>query len=559
MSTTSVALTSSLTTRHAAGALDRLRRHLPLVVAAVTLTLASAALILAHSSVPLAIPRAEAVRAVTHNPAFSRALVASRWNRVDVTPTDSHYEELGFYRGPRMVFQVTLIRTRTGLIFDGTDLRHESYAFGSDIANDTRVLAGLGVLFVLMTAVWPLWRLRNLDCLVAAGTALTVVLFNEWTLGRMVLFSYPALIYLALRCACQAFAPPAARLPVTPLYDHLTRRWTSVQRVRVLRVLAAALAVITALVGFTSLHILDVGYAVMEGGTDLVHGVLPYGHIADVLHGDTYPIGSYLLYAPFALAWPVHTAWDDADVTLVVAVVAALLTALAAWRMTRSGSTTTGLRTAIAVLAFPPLLVTVSTGTTDVVLAAMLAGALLLWRRPASSGAVLSAAAWFKASPILLVPLLLAPLRGRSAVRAVVGLLSITVLMLGALVAFGGVAAVSSMLKAMSFQFTRSSPHTLWAMVGSVPLQQVTEAATLALVAGAALRLRRDGALAGDRTRMAALAGAVLLGLQIAASYWNYMYLVWALPFLAIGLFTTPSGVAEGALATPSELTAGGQ
>ena len=110
--------------------------------------------------------------------------------------------------------------------------------------------------------------------------------------------------------------------------------------------------------------VLDVGYAVMEGATDLVHGVLPYGHIADVLHGDTYPIGSYLLYAPFAPFWPVHTVWDDANVTLVVAVVAALGVASTAWRISSpSGGSTTGPRMAIAALTFPPLLVTVSTGT----------------------------------------------------------------------------------------------------------------------------------------------------------------------------------------------------
>jgi hypothetical protein len=73
-----------------------------------------------------------------------------------------------------------------------------------------------------------------------------------------------------------------------------------------------------------------------------------------------------------------------------------------------------------------------------------------------------------------------------------------------------------------------------------VPLQQLAEALTLALVAGAAIRLRRDAPLAGDITRVAGLFGAVLLGAQIAASFWNYMYLVWALPFLILALFPTP-------------------
>jgi hypothetical protein len=92
----------------------------------------------------------------------------------------------------------------------------------------------------------------------------------------------------------------------------------------------------------------------------------------------------------------------------------------------------------------------------------------------------------------------------------------------------------------MSFQFTRSSPHTLWAIVGSEPLQQLCEAGTIALIVGTVIRLRRDPALAGDRARIAAVAGAILLGVQVSANYWNYMYLVWVVPFIVMWLFDEP-------------------
>jgi hypothetical protein len=194
------------------------------------------------------------------------------------------------------------------------------------------------------------------------------------------------------------------------------------------------------------------------------------------------------------------------------------------------------MRAAIAVLAFPPLLVTVSTGTTDVVLAAMLVGVFVLWHRPAWGMGALSGAAWFKLAPLAIVPLLLARLRGRALVRAAAGLLLTSAGLVAFLVALGGLGAPHRMLSAMSFQFTRASPHTLWAVVGSVPLQQLAEAAIVALIAGAAVRLRRDRALADDRFRVAAIAGAVLLGIQISANYWNYMYLTWAVPFIVIWL-----------------------
>ena len=72
---------------------------------------------------------------------------------------------------------------------------------------------------------------------------------------------------------------------------------------------------------------------------------------------------------------------------------------------------------AIAVLAFPSLFVTASTGTTDVLVGAMLALALVLWRRPAASAGVLAIAAWFKLAPALLAPIWLASRRGRARAR----------------------------------------------------------------------------------------------------------------------------------------------
>jgi hypothetical protein len=124
--------------------------------------------------------------------------------------------------------------------------------------------------------------------------------------------------------------------------------------------------------------------------------------------------------------------------------------------------------------------------------------------------------------------------------------------MLVPLLALGGVGGVWRMLHAISYQQTRTSLDSLWALIGSVPLQQLAEAATIALIAAGAVRLRGDPALARDRTRVAALGGAVMLGLQISASYWTYLYLAWALPFLALSVLGAQDSVAA-ARAAPSE------
>jgi len=499
------------------------------------------------------VPKAAALRAVLDDPPTARVLASLHWRRFDVSPMDKHHEILDFYRGERMVGTVTLGFDRKPVILDVTDATRRSYAYGANVANDIRVLAVLATLFVLMTGVWPLWRIRNLDVLVIASLTLSVVLYNKGLLTRMVLVSYSALIYLAFRCVWSGLRSGGPAKPSVPLYDRVTRGWNPRQRLGILRLTAAALALITAMVGFTSPSVLDVGYAVMEGATQIVHGVLPYGHIPDVLHGDTYPLGSYLFYVPFAWHWPVRTVWGDADPTLAVAVAAALFVSVGVWRMTagvgpnveRSSHSAqlARLRMAIAILAFPPLLVTVSTGTTDVVLAGMLVAVLLLWRRPAWCMSALSAAAWFKAAPVAIVPLLLARLHGRAARRALAALLLTSGVMTGGLIALGGLDAPLRMLKAIGFQFTRSSPHTLWGLIGSVPLQQLAQAATVTLLVGAAITIRRDPDLAADRRRIAAIAAAVLVGLQLSANYWTYMYLVWVLPLITLALLAESTSV----------------
>ena len=157
------------------------------------------------------------------------------------------------------------------------------------------------------------------------------------------------------------------------------------------------------MVGVSSTGV-DVIYAVMEGATKIVHGVLPYGHLpGDVIHGDTYPILSYALYVPVALVAPVSSMWDSVDLALGVCVLAAIAAAACAYLATTGRSRIgrrapeaelVGLRAALACLCFPPMLATVSTGTTDVLLGAMLALAIVLWQRPAASAAVIGAAGW---------------------------------------------------------------------------------------------------------------------------------------------------------------------
>jgi hypothetical protein len=127
--------------------------------------------------------------------------------------------------------------------------------------------------------------------------------------------------------------------------------------------------------------------------------------------------------------------------------------------------------------------------------------------------------------------------------------------MVAVLVALGGLDAPVRMVNAMTFQFTRGSQRSIWTLIGSPPIQQLAEAATVALIVGAVVRIRRDRVLADDLGRIAAIAAAVLLGLQISANYWNYSYLVWVFPFLALSLVADERALPDGtrpSLRTPT-------
>jgi hypothetical protein len=166
----------------------------------------------------------------------------------------------------------------------------------------------------------------------------------------------------------------------------------------------------------------------------------------------------------------------------------------------------------------------------------MLTAAIVLWRRPAISVGVLAAAAWFKLAPAVLIPVWLAPLRGRRLAAALCSLVVVSLPLLGLLLAMDGLHGPVAMVHALSFQFSRGSPMSLWSVPGAKVLQPLMQGCVLGLIAGSVVRLRNDPELAQDRTRMAALAATILIGLQLAADYWAFLYLVWVLPLLCMSL-----------------------
>jgi hypothetical protein len=115
--------------------------------------------------------------------------------------------------------------------------------------------------------------------------------------------------------------------------DVLTPTWGDAQRVRILRLAVGVAAACVALVTISAPSTVDVAQAVMEGGTLLVHGTLPYGKMpGDVFHGDVYPLLGYAVYTPLAIVMPVHDDWDVANGALIVAALSAIA---GAWLLAR--------------------------------------------------------------------------------------------------------------------------------------------------------------------------------------------------------------------------------
>ncbi len=505
-----------------------------------------------HPPAP-ALTSAAAVRALLHDPQIARALHSIHWTRTDLAAIDSGTVHVNLYRGNELVF-LAAVRTNGSVEawMDGT--AHVPY--GSPIAYRPIVLLGLAAMFVLMTGVAPLARIRNLD--VAAVLVLTapMVLRQHGYLGAATVTAALALGYLGFRCLRVALAERSAEPhSQVPLYEVVTSRLSVAERVHVLRMLAVAAAVVFLMVGASSIGV-DVIYAAMEGATAIVHGLLPYGHLGagDVIHPDTYPILSYALYAPLAFLTPVSSTFDSVDsalvVTVFVAIVGAVATLLcvcasgrAAGREPRRAQAD-GLRAALAVLSFPPLLAIVSSGTTDVTVGVMLVVAVALWRRPAASAAVLAIAGWVKLAPFTLIPVWLAPLRGRRLMAAVAAIAAVTAACIGLVVALGGPTGIGAMLRAIAYQFSRGAYQSVWHTLGAQALQPYAEAAVLALIAGLTVTLRTRGEGMHDPRRLAGVAAAVLIAVQLAANYWAFLYLAWIIPLLVLSLLAPEAATA---------------
>jgi hypothetical protein len=502
-------------------------RRCALAVAVVVFVLVSAAGVVTRHDKPLPVPAAEAIR--QSKVALDRLHAIKPGDRPRVLYIDDTNVKVMWYRGERAV-ATSGVSAKVGVFHAGAIGIQAGW--GAMLSHRAIMLGGLAVLFLLATLRLPLRRTRTLDVLAITGLLAPTVLIDHghfsWAEAIMALL----LLYLGGRGVWLAVrgADPADDDEAPVLLTALAAR---ARAPRLPGQLTVTMLIATALVIVTSTGIVDVAVANMEGATLLTHGVLPYGHMpGDIVHGDTYGLPIYALYAPFAAIWPMATDWDDAIGALVLNALVMVVCCLGAGAATR-GSRWPAM---LAFLCFPAVLMSSSSGTNDVLIAAALIWAFAWWTRPAASSALVMFAGAAKLAPLVLMPLWLARLRGAELRRAIAASAAVGFVVLAGLVVLGGLHGPAAMADAISFQFSRKSELSTWTALNLQPLQPFAQGLTLAVALGGAVLVWLDRDVARDPRRVAGLVAAVLAGLQVSANHWAPLYLLWLAPPVIVAL-----------------------
>jgi hypothetical protein len=397
-------------------------------------------------------------------------------------------------------------------------------AFGRKL-NAPYVWLPLCAIFLLGLADWrrPLC-LANLDLLVLLSFGVSHLFFNRADIGLSVPLAYPPLLYLFARLLWVGFRGRGSGL--RPLWP---ASW----------LLIAALF----LIGFrgglniADSNVIDVGYSGVIGADRITHGEPVYENFpSDNPSGDTYGPANYYAYVPFELALPWGGSWDDLPAAHAAALFFDLLVfaaLLLLGRRLRAGPEGRLLGAALGFgwAAYPYTAFALESNANDALVAALLVLMLLVAARPAARGGILALASLTKFAALPLVPLLATYRFARRSVT----------IFLAAFAAVAAVIMLGTVLdpglgnfweRTIGFQAGRDSPFSIWGQASSLgPLQTVLKFGVATLAAVVAFVPARKSLV-----QLAALAGALLIGVQLTVEHWFYLYIPWFFPLALVAL-----------------------
>jgi cytochrome b561 len=486
-----------------------------LAIGAAVFVAACAGFTLARAEPHPSYPKQQAVAAAQQNRDVHAALAQLGWDHAEVMPLDGEHWRVSFFDGPRNVVDAA-VDNRGQVV--ATELRPKgAHPPGSATLWSPWLLVGFTALFILAVSSAPLRSQRNLDALViGAGFTASAFLHDDRLIAAHIYTGTATLAYIAVRCAMVGFGTGPLPRPSLPPLD------------RYVPAITAATLIAALMIVITSTGISDVAFAGLAGGTLLNHGVSPYGHIpAEVVHGDTYPLLTYVLYMPVAAISPVRDSFDSLDGALWLNAVALTATATIFWRW--------GARMALAWLAFPPVLLAASGGGNDVPAALFTVAALAAFGRERLSSGLLTIAGWVKIAPAVALLPLLARLRGAQLLQCLAVIAALLAAGVAVMLAVGGTSSIDDATSALRFQFERGSWYSLWRELGAPAVQVALQGLTVATAVVITIYSARNR----DMTlrRFAGLTGLLLALIQLSANYWTYAYLPWLVPFILVALF----------------------
>jgi hypothetical protein len=407
-----------------------------------------------------------------------------------------------------------------------TMARGYSGTFGHKL-NAPYVWLPLCALFLLGLVDWRRpWRVANLDLVVLLAFGASHFFFNRAEIGVSVPLAYPPLLYLmgrmvwiGLRGRGEGLRPvwPAAWLMIAALF----------------------------LLGFrgglniADSGVIDVGYAGVVGADRIADGEPLYGEGGfpkEVGSGDTYGPVNYYAYVPFEQALPWGGSWDDLPAAHAAAIFFDLATfagLVLLGRRLRPGSQGRRLGAVLGFgwAAYPYTAFVMQSNSNDSLVALLVVGLLLALARPAARGALLALAGLTKFAPLILAPML-ATFRATAPAlrRFALGGVAAAAVVMGATLLDPGLGTFWD--RTVSKQIDRESPFSVWGQVPSLePLRIGLIVALGALAALLAFRPRDKSVV-----QVTALTAALLIGTQLIAQHWFYLYLVWFLPPLLAAL-----------------------
>jgi hypothetical protein len=373
------------------------------------------------------------------------------------------------------------------------------------------------------------WRRRptllHLDLAMLLFFSISLAFFNHADVGMSVPLTYPPLLYFLVRLLMLAFGKGRAREPLRII-------------VPVSWLLIATIFLVGFRVGLNlaNSNVIDVGYAGVIGAEKLIHHQNLYGDFpSNNPNGDTYGPVNYYTYIPAVAIFGWSGVWDDLPAAHAAAIAFDLLTLVGLFFLGRRiRGPSTGVVLAYLWAAYPFSLFALSSNSNDSLVACLLVLCLLAITWAPARGFAVALAGFTKFAPLALAPLFL---RGESdwprrrSIALYVGAFALTT------VAIFLPIALDHNLKAfwddsVKYQADRPAPFSIWGLWGHLKLERH-------LVQGLAVGLGLIVAFVPRRrtiVEVAALAGAVIIALQLGLTYWFYLYIPWFFPLAVVAL-----------------------